>query len=97
MKVVVHNRNDGGITISHFSPSLLSVMTGNGYGWGQDRIDYEVGKFVAAGKSEEIVRPYMDAVANGGVTEEKAIDLIRAKDEKADCLGCKVINNTDLT
>jgi hypothetical protein len=96
MKVVVHNRTEGGVTISNFSPTLLAVMTGTGHGWNQERIDYEVGKFVAAGKAEDIVRPYMEAVANGGVTEAQAIELIRAKNHQADCLGCTVIEDTDL-
>jgi|TARA_R100001086_G_scaffold224852_1_gene142921 hypothetical protein len=96
MKVQVHNRNDGGITISHFSPSLLAAMTGSGFGWSQERIDYEVGKFVAAGKSDSVIRPYMEAVANGGVTESQAIELIRAKNDKAGRLGSTVIEDTDL-
>ena len=96
MKVVVHNRNDGGVTISYFSSSLLAVMMGTGYGWNQERINYEVGKFVAGGKAEDIVLPYMEAVANGGVTEAQAIELINAKDDKANCLGCTVIEDTDL-
>ena len=37
MKVVVHKHSDG-ISISHFSPDLLDVMTGTGYGWLQDRM-----------------------------------------------------------
>ena len=74
---------------------------GAGYGWDQTRIDREVEKFVnppapEVGKAEGIVRPYMEAVANGGVTEAQAIELIRAKNDKPDCLGCTVIEDTDL-
>jgi hypothetical protein len=100
MKVVVHKHSDG-ISISNFSPTLLGIMTGTGYGWSQDRIDYEVGKFVnppapEVGRADSIIRPYIEAIARGGVTEDKAIDLIRAKDDKADCLGCTVIEDSDL-
>jgi hypothetical protein len=96
MKVVVHSRSDGGVTVSHFSSSILAVMTGAGYVWSQERIDYEVGKFVAGGKAEDVIRPYVTALANGGVTEAQAIELIRAKDDKADCLSCTVIEDTDV-
>jgi hypothetical protein len=76
-------------------------MTGNGYGWEQDRIDYEVGKFVnppapEVGRADSIIRPYIEAIARGGVTEDKAIDLIRATIDSSDCLGCTVIEDTDL-
>ena len=95
MKIVVHKRSDG-VSITHFSPSLLAVMTGRGYGWDQQRIDREIEKFVADGKAVDTVRPYMNAVANGGVTEAQAIELIRAHAHKAGCLGCTVIEDTDL-
>jgi hypothetical protein len=94
-KIVVHKHADG-ISITSFNTTLLALMTGNGYGWEQERIDYEVAKFVAGGTAEDVIRPYMNAVANGGITEVQAIDLIRAKDDKADCLGCTTIENTDL-
>ena len=95
-KRIVHKRPDGGISISCPSQKLLAVMTGAGYGWSQERVDYEVGKFVASGKSDGIIRPYMVAIASGGKTELEAIELIRAKDDKPDCLGCVVIEDTDL-
>ena len=95
MKVIVHKHSDG-VSIANFSPALLATMTGKGYGWDQDRINYEISKFVASGKSEDVIRPYMEAVANGGMTEAKAIDLIRAKDEVANCQGCTVVEDTDL-
>jgi len=96
MKVVVHQRSDGGVIVSHFSPTLLAVMMGAGYGWSQQRIDREVEKFVLAGKATDVVRPYIMALANGGVTELQAIELIRAKSDRADCRGCVVIEDTDL-
>ena len=96
MKVIVHKKPDGGVSVSHFSPALLAAMTDSGYGWSQERIDYEIGKFVAGGKSESVVRPFTTAVGKGGVSESEAIELIRAKDDKADCLGCTVIEDTDL-
>jgi len=96
MKVVVHNRNDGGVTISHFSRTLLAVMTGTGTGWNQERIDHEVGKFVASGKAVDVILPYITALANGGITEMRAIELINAKDDTANCLGCTIIEDTDL-
>ena len=95
-KRIVHVRADGSISISTQSPTVIALMTGSGRGWTQERIDYEVAKFVASGKSEGIVRPYMDALAVGGVTEDQAIELIRAKNDKADCLGCTVIEDMDL-
>jgi len=100
MKVVAHKHVDR-VVITHFSPSLLAVMTGTGYGWSQDRIDYEVGKFVnpsapEVGKTDSIIRPYIEAIARGGVTEDRAIDLIRARSDFSDCLGCTVIEDTDL-
>ena len=101
MKVVVHNKGDSGVTITHFNPSVLAIMTGNGYGWNQEQIDYEVNKFVnppapETGKADDIVRPYIEARARGGVTEAQAIDLINAKNDKSDCRGCTVIEDTDL-
>ena len=50
MKVIVHKHSDG-VSIANFSPALLATMTGKGYGWDQDRINYEISKFVASGKS----------------------------------------------
>ena len=96
MKVIVHKKSGGGVSVSHLSPSLLAAMTSQGYGWNQERIEYEVGKFVASGKSDSVIRPFITAVAQGGVSESDAIELIRAKDDKADCLGCTVIEDTDL-
>jgi hypothetical protein len=44
-------------------------------------LDYEIAKSVAVdGISESIVRPYCEAKANGGVTEEQAISYIAAYD-----------------
>lgn len=105
MKVVIHKRptdEDGSaIEIQHFNPFLLSLMTGNGHGWDADRIAYEVGKFTnppspEVGKSVDVVQPYINALARGGVTESQAIELIRAMSDKSDCAGCVVAEDTDL-
>jgi hypothetical protein len=96
MKVIVHRKSGGGVSVEHLSPSLLAAMTGKGYGWPQERTEYEVGKFIAAGASERVVRPYIVAIAEGGVAETRAIELIRAKTDKMDCLGCTVIEDTEL-
>jgi len=44
-------------------------------------LDYEITKFVAVdGIPESVVRPYCEAKANGGVSEEQAISYIAAQD-----------------
>lgn len=100
MKLIIHRRADY-ISIAHPSPSLLASMTGSGEGWSQERIDLEVGKWVnppapEVGKSEGVVRPFFNAVARGGVTEDEAIELIRARNDPDDCLGCRVIDESEL-
>jgi len=96
MKISVHLRLDGGVTITHYSKELVGVMTDAGYGWGIEQISYEVNKFVLSGKSIEIVQPYIEAMANGGVTELEAITLIQNMINPSDCIRCIILEDTDL-
>lgn len=97
----MHQRETGGVTITHVNSKLVALMTGQGNGWEQGEIDYEVQKFVSPpspeiGKAENIIRPYIEAMARGGVTEAKALGLINDKDHRAGCIKCIVIEDTDL-
>lgn len=101
MKCIVHKRGDGGISIEYISPSLLAVMVGSGVGWDADRVEYEINKLVnppspETGKSDAVIRPYIVAVASGGVDEETAFNLVKNRSDKSDCSGCETIEDSEI-
>jgi hypothetical protein len=101
MKILCYVRADKSVAIGHIRHSLVTLMMGNGYGWEHDRIDYEINKWVnppapEIGLSSAIATPYINAIANGGLTEREAIDLIKAKDIPSDCSECHIIEDSDL-
>ena len=87
MKTVIHPRIDGGVSYLILIPEVLAVMTGDGAGWSDERIEYEI--FKNPGR-EAILRPFMEAYGRGGVTEDEAIETLRIKNEIATCVGCQV-------
>ena len=101
MKVIVHVLADNRVNITHLNPKLLEVMTGQGLGWSQERIDLEVGKFTdppdpEIGKLDSVVRPYISGIAFGGLSVDDAIDLVNAKDDPEGCTGCVIVDDSDL-
>ena len=89
MKIIVHKMPHG-VAITHPSWALIAKMTGEGFGWSRSRIEHEVAK------TRRSLRAYYNAVGQGGVSINEAIDLIRAKDNPPGCLGCRVIDDSEL-
>ena len=101
MKVLCYVRADKSVAIGHLNHDLIALMMGTGFGWEQDRIDYEINKWVnppapEVGLSSAIATAYINGIANGGMTESEAIDLIKAKDTPSDCSECHIIEDSDL-
>jgi len=101
MKIFCYVRADKSIGVGHLNHNLIAMMMGTGYGWGQEKIDYEINKWVnppapEAGLSSAIATAYINGIANGGMTEDQAIDIIRNKDQPADCSECHIIDDSDL-
>jgi len=101
MKILCYVRADKSVGIGHISHNLLALMMGDGYGWEQDRIDYEINKWVnppapEVGLSSAIATAYVNGIAKGGMTEDEAIDLIKAKFTPSYCVECHIIEDSDL-
>ena len=96
MKVIVHETING-VEISHLNWILIGVLQRRGLGWNDQRVEYEISKFTKdLFRSDDQVRPLMEGLATGGLTEDEAIEAIRLKDDPADCVGCHVIEDTEL-
>lgn len=89
MKVIAHKMPTG-VSLSELNWSLIRKMKAQGYGWTPEQLEYEIRKY--EGKH----RAFLTAVAYGGVTEDEAIELIRAKDDPVGCLSCRVIDDSEL-
>lgn len=91
----------GGVAITQVNPRLIGTMTGAGYGWDNTQIDREIRKYTdppqpEAGRPEEAVRPYIEALAHGGVTEDEAYMLINAHGHLENCISCHLVDVEDL-
>lgn len=101
MKAYVHEMRSGGVSITQVNPKLIETMTGTGYGWEDAQIELEITKYTnppapEVGKPEAQVRPYIQALAHGGVTEGRAYSLINDHGHVAECLSCHLVDISEL-
>ena len=84
MKTILQKLADGGV--AHYPPTaeLTSLMCGEGYGWGKERIEAEAVKFGSSagddpdwrGFPEEFAIRWCTAIGTGGLTEDAMLDLL---------------------
>ena len=68
MKVLIYVREDKSVTVGHLNHDLIALMGGDGFGWNQEKIDYEINKWVNPPPPEEglplrIAKAYVEGIA----------------------------------
>jgi hypothetical protein len=94
MHVALYHFSNGGVGQHDPRPTspVINAMIGSGNGWSAERVEYEIGKITnrpllnkdgspAANHSvpAAIARAFYEGFANGGLTEEEAVNRMQAK------------------
>jgi hypothetical protein len=108
MKRIVRVRADGSVEIGSPNQALIAMMMDEGYGWDQERIDYEIKKWVhppdethlgalpPRPKALDVATVYVETLAHGGVTENVAVATIAAMFRPSDTVEDHIVEQADL-
>ena len=81
MHCFVYEAADGSVTIGEPASGAIAIMTGAGGMFPASQIEREIEKHVLGGKDAAVIRPFIEALVSGGLTEDAALDAIAAKDQ----------------
>jgi hypothetical protein len=90
MHCFVYEATDGSVTIGEPASGAIAIMTGAGGMFPASQIE----KHVRGGKDAAVIRPFIEALAYGGLTEDAALNAIAAKDQPS---GTTAIHNVPVS
>lgn len=99
MRAIVSTRSDGGVSITYPTREVMQLLAygaPEGYfGRKLDR-DWEIEKFLRAGKPERLATRWIDSIINGGRTTAESYELICEKDTDPSWTGKELWDRVDI-